>query len=254
MTKKRISGLKIILTLVLGCGVIWVFIWLFGTVRGQEFSPNRFVRRDFSYCQIPFFGKQITPVSFSKPWRGTTALETHLRTSGYLSSVRSKAVRWDIITISEPGRPNDKGDAEILTKYLDQPGAVGGESWLDWSKNKQHAEIAATFWPLVAELAYHELYILLPDVFDMARRSSSVDEFLATVHRQIPQAIRKVAEAEKLSGEPERSELLETFASNVEVLEATPYEPAEKDKDGVAEPNADEVEAEADPEQEDALM
>lgn len=247
MTKRPFSILKIILIFVLVCGVSIMFVWLFGNVRGEEFSPNRFARREFSYFQIPFVGTQLTPVSFSKPFGGTDPLVKHLRANGLLSSVRSKAVRWDIVTLKEPGRNNDKGDAEILTKYLDQRGAFGGDTWLEWTEDPETAEVAETLWPLVADLAYEELYILLPDLFDLARRYPDIDEFVKAVHEELPTSIRKVAESEKVGGNAERASQLESFASRVAILEATPYETPESDDSETEESNTV-VDAEADPE------
>jgi len=247
MTKNRFSGLKLILIIVLAFGVSVVGIGLFGRVSGEEFSPNRFARRRFSYYQLPFVAKQLTPVSFSKGVGGPPPLATYLRANGFLKSVRTKTARWDIVTINEPGRVNNKGDAEILTKYLDQPGAFGGESWLDWTKSSEHAEIAATFWPFVADLAYEELYILLPDIFDMARRSSSIKEFLTAIHKEVPTAIRKIAESEKARGNQTRAAQLDTYATRVAKLEAVPYEAPKKDEAEDETTEATDVEAESDP-------
>lgn len=97
----------------------------------------------------------------------------------------------------------------------------------------------------MADLAYEELYILLPDLFDLARRSSNIDEFMSAVHTEVPVAIRKVAESET-SKDSKRAAHLESLAASIAALPAAPYEAPEKDETDESEVS---VEAEADPQE-----
>lgn len=199
--------------------VLAMLVLIFGHVGGEEICPQKFTMRRFSYYQLPIIGTQISPVVISKSSRGNGPLSTYLQSNKLLGPVRSK-LRWDIVQIDETGRSASRGDADILAKYLEQPGAFGTEDWLAWTKNGANREIVALFWPIIAKMAQHELYILMPDVFDAARASQSAREFTETITTNVPAAIQKLARAEATREETQRAQQLEAIIGEFTKIQA----------------------------------
>ena len=210
--KSRIARILLISILIcVGAGVI---VGLFGRVEGEEFCPQKFTVQQFSYYQIPLVKIQITPVTFSPSSRGNAALSRHLRTQRLLGAVSSQ-LRWDIVYMGDISSESSRGDADILVKYLEQPGAIGSENWLDWTQDKSNEDIAQRFWPLIAKLAQEQLYILMPDVFDWARSAQSAEQFSIQVQTTIPERVRRLAKAERSRENTSRADQLEQVADQV---------------------------------------
>ena len=224
-------------------------VFLFGGVSGEEFCPQRFMLRSFTYYRIPFAGTQVWPVSFGKSYRGTNALTTHLRANSLLGPTSNSPIRWDIVNLNQAGSSQDRGDAEILVRYLQQPGARGAEDWLKWTTNTKNQDLAATFWPIVAKLADAKLYILVPDVFDAARASESAPEFVAWVRDDLNKSIADLAAAELDRNNTKRVDELRAISAElasvqVASVEVASVEESKQDDDSI-------IEAEADPEEAD---
>ena len=212
MKGRIVRYLLIALLVCLGAGAV---VGLFGHVHGEEFCPQKFTVQRFSYYEIPLARIQLTPVVFSPSGRGNAALSRHLRTKRLLGSVASEMLRWDIIHMGGISSNSSQGDAEILVKYLEQPGAVGAESWLDWTQNKKHEEVVSLFWPLIAQLAQERLYVLMPDIFDSARAASSAADFTNRVQAELPARIRRLADAERARENAQRAADLAHMATVV---------------------------------------
>ena len=195
-----------------------IIVGLFGRVEGEEFCPQRFTVRRFRYYQIPFLHLQVAPVTFSPSSRGNGPLSTYLRTKKMLSSSGSK-VRWDIVYLGEVSLDSSRGDAEILIQYLEQPGAIGTKSWLDWTKDPEHEEVGRFLWPLISKMAEDHLYILMPDVFDWARAATDRDAFVARVRSKLPARIQRLADAERLRKNNDRASQLEGVVNFIDKLE-----------------------------------
>ena len=165
---------------------------IYGQVRGEEFSPQRFTMRKFSYVQIPFLRIQVWPVNVSKIVGAEDQLANHIRRStrnnGPMNQVRNAPIRWDIVSMHEVGSKPYRGDASILVNYLKQPGAQGMESWLDWSK--AHPKLAGILWGMVANLANEDLYPIIPEVLEAARRLDA-----STFEKQLQQIVAKECQA-----------------------------------------------------------
>ncbi len=172
----------------------------FGRVRGEEFSPQGFAIRSFSYYQIPFLRIQVWPVSVYKI---PNDLAKYLRANKLLGSVASQPPRWGIVTMSEGGVQTYRGDASILTSYLQQPGAVGTESWLSWSKN--HPKLERELWPVIARMAQEDMYTIIPALLEAARRAEAEDELANELRRVLVSELLQFAEAEKQSGDAKRA-------------------------------------------------
>lgn len=195
------SNVATILISSIGLLLLFVLAVLsFGHVHGEEFSPRGFATRSFSYYQIPFFRIQIGPVSVDKM---PNDLAKYLRANKLLGSAASQSPRWGIVTMSEGGVQTYRGDASILTSYLRQPGAVGTESWLSWSKN--HPKLARELWPVIARMAQEDMYMIIPALLEAARSTESKDELANELRRALVSELLQFAAAEKQSGDAERA-------------------------------------------------
>lgn len=214
----KISVGTIALTSTVALVATVIVVWMFGGVTGEEFSPQKFMMRRFHYWQIPWLRVQIWPVSLSKIGGPEDELAQHIRRYRLMGDVSRLPVRWDIMTMDEVGLSTYRGDASILTNYLRQPGAVGLESLLDWTKN--HSNAGGELWSIVAKLAHADLYPAIPAVLEAARRLDADEDFGAELRKLAAQECRQFASAEQLAGDLDRSARLLALAG--EIISAPP--------------------------------
>jgi hypothetical protein len=147
--------------------VVLIATLLFGQHGGEEFCPDRFTRRSFFYFQIPLVGIQVTPIFRDDT---TNSLENYLVAGKFVSRTSTDNPRWDLVTALSAGSQVVRGDAEILCSYLDTTGDNGGLYWQHWSDTNPVA--AKILWPLVAQLARQQLYLFVPELFELASAES----------------------------------------------------------------------------------
>jgi hypothetical protein len=169
------------LTLVAVIVVMGYAILFFGSVVGQEFAPDSFARREFSFREIPLLGLQITPIYRRDV---TNSLEAHLTGNQFISAPKSPAAntRWDLVVarrspLADVGRIISQGDARILCEYLDAHDSNDQSIWLEWTE--KHPELARVVWPVVARVARQELYIFAPDLLMLARNATDASHLKA---------------------------------------------------------------------------
>lgn len=161
--------------LILVCGIlatllVGIVVFIKGSVSGTEFSPNHFQTRDFSFYEIPILSVQITPVS-RKNTTGKTA--SHLRTSSLITAPRGKQPDdWQLVSISR-GPSSTPAHAALLTQALELQNE-NGFFWIEW--NKANPNRAAVLWPVIQRLARRELYVLIPELMELARSLSGDDD------------------------------------------------------------------------------
>ena len=165
--------LAALLMLTGGLFIVLVGTLLYGHVSGEEFAPDTFERRVYSYFELPVLRIQVTPVrrTVSRP-----QLEQTLVDRKYIT-INSPPRRWDYVISHRLGEKWREGDAHILSQYLD---AWGGESesyWLHWTNT--HPAIAKTFWSEIAKLARQDLYLFTPELFELAAEQRSRSRFRA---------------------------------------------------------------------------
>jgi hypothetical protein len=150
---------------ILGAGLaVFVLTVTFGAVRGTEFSPQLFERRSYAFYELPLTGIQVTGIRRKDE---TQAAELFITSNKYITLPAAGAKEdWHIIT-GLRGTRQSKGDAGILMQYLDAKDGDDYHYWVKWSE--EHPKLAAVLWPAVQKLAEHELYIFVPDLFDLSR-------------------------------------------------------------------------------------
>ena len=154
---------------VIGIGAVLLTLLLFllvrvqGYVRGSEFAPTHFQQRDFSFYEIPLLRIQITPIRRT----GTTpSTARFLRQKALVKPHTGAPQTWHLVSISRGLAGSTPADAELLISQL---GIRQGSDpyWKTWSND--HPAHAKLLWPVVQKLAERELYVLLPELFEVAQ-------------------------------------------------------------------------------------
>jgi tetratricopeptide (TPR) repeat protein len=190
------------LAIVGGGGILLVgWVFTFGLVAGQEFSPELFERRTFFYHQIPILGIQVRPVVRD---RSRTILEQFLVKQKYVPvTAKVEQARWDLVFDNYHADGSSECDASILCEYLDTYTADGDFLWEKWSRD--HTEQAKLLWPAVAELAQAELYVVIPEVFEVVDRTNKTAEFKTLLKSTVADGYCRFAQVELQRGEYKRA-------------------------------------------------
>ncbi len=184
------------------CVVLGLVIRTQGFVRGSEFAPSHFVRRSFSFYEIPLVRWQITPIRRTDD---TPPAATFIKTKLLKKVPKGTASDWHLVSLSRGISGTTNADANFLLaqlKFGDQGNGNSDPYWVDWSK--QNPKHAAILWPIVQRLAERELYIFIPMVFATAESGGksptelqkAIDDQLA---KEYVYLIRDMREAGKLT-------------------------------------------------------
>ena len=195
--------------------VILCTMWI-GGVQGEEFSPDTFQRRRFSYFELPLLRVQVTPIDRIDI---TNSLEKHLTANGFIAPQNAASPQWDLVTVSSSSEVAEEGDALALCNYLDAVDSNGGNFWLQWTKDNDAK--AKVLWPEAARLARQQLYILLPDLFRAAKGPGDAAQLRAEIARIAAQRCVQLAAAQQQLEEHEIA--VELFSQALE------YEPQNAD-------------------------
>lgn len=178
------------LTLLCSTGVIFLIslvTLVTGRVEGTEFAPSNFQMRAFTFWEIPFIRLQVTPISRTP---------TPLQATNYIISRKAIALpkkgteTWHLVTIQRGLNETTLADAEILTTYLN---LKRGSTffWEQWSRD--HWDAAVVFWPVVQKLAQRELYLILPELFELAQKNPVGTDLQIEIDRWLPEAYARLA-------------------------------------------------------------
>ncbi|MBA2113517.1 hypothetical protein [Bremerella alba] len=138
---------------------------------GEQFSPDGFQRRTFSYYEA--FGTRLTATDY---FNNTGNLELNLVTNKWItaSGKKPKDKDWVTVRLLTQGTIY-KSDAAILIAYLDMSQANGAINLNRWSK--ANPGYAAVMWPEIQKAAQGNMYILIPDILhhmlDLSRQKNN---------------------------------------------------------------------------------
>lgn len=142
------------------------YFWSNLTLAGEEFSPELFQVRAFSYWRLPG-----TKMRLSATKIGVSSSPCTKHILNHLKQIPT-GLTWHVITASQ-GNANDQLPPGILTKYLYQKNANGDSYWDDWSFH--HPKQAAILWPVVQQSAMRELYVCVPDLLRTAEAGGEAE-------------------------------------------------------------------------------
>ncbi len=186
------------LGILLGVGVVGSLATLiFGNVSGEEFSPDTFARRHYSYLELPLVHIQITPIHRVDK---SNQLEIYLRQQKLVNKKPADTPRWDMVYHKVAEVVTETGDAQMLCNYLDVSGSRSPHFWLTWTKT--HPLLAAEFWPVVAELARRELYLFTPDLFQLASSADDSGVFRQQTHDLMAEKLLHFASVQERLNRP----------------------------------------------------
>lgn len=167
-----------------------MMVLMYGSVSGNEFSPDDFTRRQFVYQRIPWLDWTISGIEYTDI---TPELEQSLTISGLIDERKSKGGKqqtWHLY--HDSGVPDSHAcDARFLTTYLDFSDWDSGTAtstpfWLKW--NEQFPQSAKIFWPTIADLARNEMYLIIPDVMRFAMNVT--DDQLGSFQTELNELMR----------------------------------------------------------------
>lgn len=186
----------------------------YSLVIGEEFSPQTFETRRFTYSRLPWFG---TPLS-RRTVTDSTAVPQQLLLSQGLVVDPGGEPRWDLVSDNWQPEHSADFDAAILVGYLRMGNPDGEDYWPAWNDaNPDHAQV---LWPLVAELAREDLYLVLPPLFRIAMEvgdgQPGATAFSDRLRATSAAEVRLLARAEREAGDAARAGHLDQLASRLE--------------------------------------
>jgi len=135
---------------------------------GEEFSPDDFSFRSFSYRYEPITGTVISGRTFTEDTRQWLP---NLVQDKFIKPVNNKEKNWHLIY--DNGNyfwdHSADSDARFLVDYLGLQNESGENTWTAW--NSAHPKLAKVLWPIIAEMARDDMYLVLSDVFTFVLRS-----------------------------------------------------------------------------------
>lgn len=179
-------------------------ILLFGSCSGEQFSPEKFRRRTFSFYQIPIAELQITPFVYEN---SNQALESYLNSKNLVPSAGNAKTQWHVVRFYRNRAETFRGDAAILTSYLDDSNEIvfgnrfttANTELLNWSRN--NPKLAKVFWPYVAYVARDDVYYLAPDLFEIVDEHRDPTTLDRALKEKLLADYHKIAKTELAVGE-----------------------------------------------------
>ena len=173
------------------------FLTIGGSIQGEEFSPDDFSRRRFTYNVAPLFGWRLQGIQYDDK---TPVLEQTLLTNGYLGKNAAKTAankRWHLVYDNGSNLESRDFDARLLIRFLDLNDGKHESFWMKW--NDDRPDLADEFWPVVAEMARNYLYVDLTDIMARATKlsDSQVEDFRAYMKERAATAFCNLAERQR---------------------------------------------------------
>ena len=179
-------------------------------VSGEEFSPDDFTARTFSYRRSPFSGTlRSGRLNVEYEFQCTAIID-----EGHISVVKSTPKRWDLFRedMQYTNRLSSEFDSRFLTHFLN----YNSQQW-----SLDQPEKAAVLWPEVAKMARRGLYLHLPEVMIAAvpknygyieEDDRSLEEFKDQMRAKFADAYRKAAEVAKANKDGKEDQWLTAAA------------------------------------------
>jgi hypothetical protein len=160
-------GLAIVLVVF---AIFSIVVFYRSSYSGVEFSPDDFSAREFSYFKEPTTGFVLRGRVFSDYSIGGLDLVA----DGLIKPKISSPQTWHLIRDNgDTPRHSRDSDARLLVDYLKLSSDRGENVWETW--NVDHPNLAKEFWPVVAEMARDEMYLVVCDVMEFGLDTTITD-------------------------------------------------------------------------------
>ena len=192
---------------------VLLYFGLGGYMTGEEFSPDDFSRRRFSYNQMPFFKINLWGIGYedSTPVFAQTLLNDGLLGPGTAPARKN----WDLIGDSWTNQLSPDLDASLLCKVLDIKDHTNNSVWTDF--NDEHPKLAAKFWPIIANMARSGLYIEASELMllGVGLQEADRESYLSEVKQTSTMAFNRLAEEKFADGD--HASAVEIFDLSIEI-------------------------------------
>lgn len=207
-SKRRRAILVGIISTVVLLGMTGLVTLMLGKVYGTEFAPSHFTTRSFTFWELPLLQLQISPIHRESV---VTPVTNHLRSQGLIDVPGDPPSMWHLVEIQRGVSGPTPADAEILTSYLalSRTGSTTGSSdsvWEEWSRS--HPAAAKVLWPVIQRLARRELYILMPEIFEIATHQTQPQPLATAIDDHLRGAYVRLATDLRDAGRPDLAESL----------------------------------------------
>lgn len=176
----RTPTLIVVLMLLLAIPLGGLILVSTGQMFGEEFSPDDFSSRSFSYNHVPWLNMTITGTEYEDC---TGVLAQELRRDGWIPTSSHSPQRWHLVSDIHQPESSPDYDARFLLDFLKLPAV--------WSTfNQEQPDKAKVFWPAVAHLARNEMYVYVPSIMQLglSHGEHSLETFTKELNRRVAKA------------------------------------------------------------------
>lgn len=250
MAEKRSNRIWWVLGISLVLGIPFLmYLYIGGQVVGEEFSPDDFSRRRFSYNVVPFLNVCISGIEYRDQ---TSVFAQNLLNDGYLREIgearvedenpsavvedassgsenvaadqttglgkttkQPAAKRWHLVEDSASNLQSRDFDAKLLVRFLDLTDSEYESIWIIF--NEDYPGLADEFWPIVADMARNYLYVELTEIMARATKVNreNISDFETFMRRHASQAFEKLANEKTAQGDLQMARELEEKSNQV---------------------------------------
>ena len=157
---------------------------------GKEFSPDDFSVRYFTYRYEPITETVLSGRTFTKDsgWLPSLVADKLVK------PVYKKEKTWHLVHDNGNyfhGASADS-DARFLIDFLSLQNENHENTWTEW--NSENPKLAKVLWPLIAEMARDEMYLIVGDVFSFVLDTdvSEPKKFQADLQKEVAKAYLKM--------------------------------------------------------------
>ena len=210
--RKSYNGLWIAVSIALVCVPVFLYLYFSGWVYGEEFSPDDFSRRRFSYNSMPFFKITVKGIEYDDM---TPVFEQTLFADGLIGKA-NPVKRWHLISDSISVQDSPDFDAKLLARILDLKNENNDSIWIAWNENYPH--LAKRFWPIIADLARENLYLDVADIMQNAigLDKANVDKFSVALEEMSSEAFCR--KGRNLLNDKENKKAIDCFSKSIDIL------------------------------------
>ncbi len=224
MTEKTFSikpwliGLVVVLLTI--TPVSMLLFYFSGWTTGEEFSPDDFSRRRFSYNIIPFTNYTRRGIEYTDT---TSVLAKTLVADQLISGPAQGAGQktWHLIFDSKSNAElSNDFDAEILCQYLDLANREGENVWVVW--NSKHDALAKTFWPIIQSLARNKIYWAMPPIMRRALSLETANDVTFPLYLTTAASRAYFQAGQEFQSEEDLNRAIEMFSLSIELRPGAP--------------------------------
>lgn len=217
MAKKKQSNRRIytiitLITLIIVLPILYLIFVAYGEKSGVEFSPDDFSFRSFDYCKFPLVNYTRRGIKYSVFTDASSANAEILIKDDWIRDNGRIPKRWHLISETggwhffSSGRISTDCDARFLTDYFHLTNDDGKTLIMKWTDDNPKS--AKIYWPLIAEMARHDLYLPIPGLMEFVLgypEPDKQDGFEAALLKRVSEAWYEAGITDQLENSHQRA-------------------------------------------------